>query len=289
MPLQTPYGVVSGVVDHADLLNPSGGQWPHYHIWINTPGGQYDSAVNLKSLTEVKIEYRTRDLQADEVASILSLPDGWTPLAQTPASGALDYVRHPALIGSTGWILQNGDNLINLLKYLLTGVQRIHVFGAAYSTGLGVHDVHMNQGDPINSPFALLDAIWQDGGLLFQYGAPQYRLTVLQIKFETQSLHTDDQGRPIPILRLPPRYAYVPWWKWPPENPMSEIERRTLLRQGLFEILQWSGAIHYVQGEAREVLQRELDRQLATHLPNATREQLQRVADYVVKMGVELR
>jgi hypothetical protein len=70
---------------------------------------------------------------------------------------------------------------------------------------------------------------------------------------------------------------------------MSEIERRTLLRQGLLEILQWSGAIHYVQGEAREVLQRELDRQLATRLPNATREQLQRVADYVVKMGVELR
>jgi len=47
MGLQTPFGVVSGSVNHADLVNPSGGSWPHYHVWLNTPGGVYDSAINL--------------------------------------------------------------------------------------------------------------------------------------------------------------------------------------------------------------------------------------------------
>ena len=289
MPLQTPYGVVSGVVDHADLLNPSGGQWPHYHVWINTPHGQYDSAINLKSLTEVKIEYRARDIDAYAVANILALPDGWTPLAQTSTSGAIDYVRHAELTGSSGWILQTGDNLINMLNYLLTGVQRIHVFGAAYSTGLGVHDVHMNQGDPPDSSFAALDAIWQDGCILFEYGAPQPRITALQIKFETQSLYTDDQGRPRPPIRLPHiYYTYIPWWKWPPENPMTHGERETLVENGLFEIIQWARAIHYVQGEAHAALTRELHTQLTKHLPNASPAHVERLASYIVRMGVEL-
>jgi hypothetical protein len=196
MPLQTQYGVVTGAVDHADLENPYGGEWPHYHIWVRTAAGLYDTAVNLKSLTDVKIEYQTRDVDPHAVANTLALAPGWTALAQAPTSGALDYVRHPALAGMTGWILQNGDNLINVLKSLLVGVQTIHIFGAAYATGRGVHDVHMNQGDPPNTQFRPLDAIWQDGGLLFEYGAPQPRVTVLQIKFETQSLSTDDQGHP---------------------------------------------------------------------------------------------
>ena len=53
-------------------------------------------------------------------------PDGWTKLAQTSTSGALDYVRRPGLTGTQIWTLQNGDNLINQLVYLLSGVQRIH-------------------------------------------------------------------------------------------------------------------------------------------------------------------
>src|ERR1700682_102700 len=125
MGLQTDYGIVTGAVQRVDLVNPSGGQWPHYHIWLQTPAGLYDSAVNLKSLTEVKIEYRARDIDPTLFSNVLSLPDGWTKLAQTSTSGALDYVRRPGLTGYSDWILQTGDNLINELQYLLTGVQRI--------------------------------------------------------------------------------------------------------------------------------------------------------------------
>jgi hypothetical protein len=94
------YGPTNGLrcsrrscVKSADLVNPSGGQWPHYHIYVQTPSGLYDSAVNLKSLTQIEIEYRARTVDPLLFANVLSLPDGWTKLAQTSTSGALDYVR----------------------------------------------------------------------------------------------------------------------------------------------------------------------------------------------------
>ncbi|MFL9900024.1 DUF2278 family protein [Paraburkholderia fungorum] len=286
--LQTPYGVVSGTVDHADLENPDGGQWPHYHVWIDTPAGLYDSAINLKSLTQVQIEYRTRDLDQAYVANVLALANGWNALAQTSVSGAWDYVRHPGLTGTTGWTLQTGDNLINVLRYLLTNVERIHIFGASYSSGLGVHDVHMNQGDPAGSEFAPLDGIWQDGGILFEYGVPQPRITALQIKFSTQSLYTDDEGHPRPIRFIPPIIAYIPQWKWPPGDPMTQGEREVLVAGGLFEMLQWARAIYYVRGEAQIALSRELNQQLQRHLPHAQAGHIEEIADYIVKMGVVL-
>ena len=289
MGLQTPYGVVAGTVDHYDLVNPSAGQWPHYHIWLQTPAGLFDSAVNLKSLTEVKIEYRVRDLDPALFGNVLSLPNGWTTLAQNSTSGALDYVRRPGLTGYDGWILQTGDNLINELNSLLTGVQRIFIFGASYSTGLGVHDCHMNQGDPLDSSFSPLDAIWQDGGLIFQYGPPQPHYLVLQIKFDTQSLNTDDQGHPIRLIWIPPVYEYIPRWLWPPGDPFRDKDRQILVENGLSEILQWASAIQYVTGDAQTVLKLELRRQLSQRLPKAGSQYLDRAVKYLVKFSLEAR
>ncbi|MFC5474438.1 DUF2278 family protein [Paraherbaspirillum soli] len=291
MPLQTPYGVLSGTVQSADLQTPSGGQWPHYHIHVNTPDGVYDSAVNLKSLTDIQIEYRSHDVvNPAHFAAVLALPDGWTHLAQTAVSGALDYVRHPGLAGPGAWILQSGDNLINVLQSYLTGVQRIHIFGAAYSApDHGVHDVHMNQGDPEGSAFAPLDAIWQDGGLLFEYGGPQAHVSVLQIKFETQSLITDGQGRPLHFYWPRQPIYYVPRWKWPPGDPMSALERKILVEQGLFELAGWARAVHYLEGEAQRMVLQQVRSQVARHLQTASPEHVGRVADYVVRLGVALR
>ncbi len=56
-------------------------------------------------------------------------------------------------------------------KALRRAVAKI-VDGAAacefpYSTDLGVHDIHLNQGDPPGQ-FQHLDGIWQDGGTIIQ-------------------------------------------------------------------------------------------------------------------------
>jgi hypothetical protein len=54
------------------------------------------------------------------------------------SSGALDYVRHAGITGTGHWTLQNGDNLIAELNALLNAVERLYIFGATYSTGIGV-------------------------------------------------------------------------------------------------------------------------------------------------------
>lgn len=83
------------------------------------------------------------------------------------------------------------------MKYYLDSVARVYIFGEPYENGRGVHNVHMTQGDPPNSEFAIEDGIWQDGAVMFEYIIPQPRLSILLTKFETQSLSTDDNGAPI--------------------------------------------------------------------------------------------
>jgi uncharacterized protein YukJ len=286
VPLETPYVVIIGTLQSADLQNPSGGQWPHYHVHVQAGATVYDSAINLKSLTNIQIEYRVRSFFDSSVfANIVALPDGLHPLAQNPFSGALDYVRHQGITGESGWILQNGDNLIQVSRAQLTNVQRLYIFGAEYATGDGVHDVHMNQGDPNGSEFQHLDGIWQDGGVIFQYGPPQPRLDILQIKFETQSLHTDNHGHPIQSPTLRPYYAYIPRWWWPPGDPWSDIDRAALVEQELVELAFWAAAIPELsEGTAKTAMQ-GLKAELAQRLPTANDEELTRSVDYAIKLG----
>jgi uncharacterized protein YukJ len=77
-------------------------------------------------------------------------------------------------------------------------VSKVYLFGAPYpfpyrSTPDGVHDVHCNQGDP-PGPFQHLDGIWQDGGVIVKY--TDAHLEGFFVKFETQTLNTNDQGLP---------------------------------------------------------------------------------------------
>jgi len=291
MPLATPYGVIVGALHDYDLVNPDTGQWPHYHVRLSANGQVMDSAINLKSLTDVQIEYRRRQFSIQEplFTSIVALGDGLHQLAQTSSSGALDYVRHGGITGTTGWTLQNGDNLIGALNALLSSVERLYIFGATYSTGVGVHDVHMNQGDPNGSSFQHLDGIWQDGGALFQYGGAQPRLEILQIKFETQSLFTDDHGLPVSFHIPRQYYAYIPRWHWPPGDPMTEVERTILIERGLFQIVSWAAVVNEVPEEARGVLLQALRTQISKHLPTTSREHVERISEYVVRMVQRFR
>ena len=82
------------------------------------------------------------------------------------------------------------------MQSYLNNVKRIYIFREPYVTGLGVHNVHMNQGDPIGSDFSQENGIWQDCDVLLEYEFPKPSFSILLTKFETQSLNTDEQGRP---------------------------------------------------------------------------------------------
>lgn len=224
MPLHDGYAVLIGHVERHYIDPPDDeGRWPHYHIRVRSSSGEiYDSAINLKSRSRIQVEYRDfRKLNLSYFDNILHKNDGLHQLSSNSESGALDFVRHMGLqdpfcnnqngknehsssdtptqrCNCTQWWLENGINTVKLMQFYLDGVKRVYIFGEPYSNanGRGIHNVHMTQGDPIDSEYADEDGIWQDGGVMFEYSDPQPHLSILMTKFETQSLTTDNNGQP---------------------------------------------------------------------------------------------
>jgi uncharacterized protein YukJ len=82
------------------------------------------------------------------------------------------------------------------LEPLIDAADRIFVFGEPFDVGLGVHNIHQNQGDPIGSQWSAENGVWQDGATLVQ--RTDGSVAIFCNKFKTQSDCTDDNGRPRP-------------------------------------------------------------------------------------------
>jgi uncharacterized protein YukJ len=75
---------------------------------------------------------------------------------------------------------------------------RFYIFGEPFNSGLGVYNIHQNQGGPggpIGGGHDAENAIWQDGATIIEMAQDEF-LGFLN-KFKTQSFKTDDLGRPI--------------------------------------------------------------------------------------------
>ncbi|MDT5027053.1 MAG: hypothetical protein QOE61_3479 [Micromonosporaceae bacterium] len=255
MPLAN-YGVAIGTFQSFSR-DPSHeyGHWYHGHLFVNTPSGTDEAALDVDAPASVGVSYRlVTDLTVADIATVQALPDGFHPLAATPLSGALDYVRSPLLVNrleraarwattnafrlackpapgepvfgpdladqlSDGlhwlgrhlpegpvrpshrlrfrwfpWHPSDGDNALDALEPHLAAATRIYLFGQRFTTGHGVHDVHLNQGDPAGSQWYAENGIWQDGAVMCENS--DGTVILWQIKFNTQSLDTDSQGHP---------------------------------------------------------------------------------------------
>lgn len=214
MPLPR-YGVLVGTLNRfvrEDPIPGHFGSWYHGMIYVRSPAGEYECAVDVSTPAGINIRYRviTR-VDPRLIQPVLSLSAGWHRLPSTPMSGALDYIRAPlfqirlpwapAWLRSTlqrllsRWILSDGSNALDVLEAHLKEARRVLVFGDGYSEGLGVHDVHMNQGDPPGSQWFQSNATWQDGGTIIEKADGS--LVAVITKFEPQSLTTDDAGHPV--------------------------------------------------------------------------------------------
>ena len=215
MPVQN-YGLVVGSFDHFDRdPNNHYGNFFHGHIFVRAPDAAgasalYNCAVDVKYPNGM-VEYATPTaLDSSKFATIHGLIDGSHALVSTPTSGAIDYTRSSllsSLVSGTGqtsalWKQNVGGSVLNDMEYFLTaavGIQRIYVFGSLFVNHAqhppqGVHDVHLNQGDPPGA-FRPLDGIWQDGGVIVE--RPDGTIVGFFVKFLTQSLKTDANGLPI--------------------------------------------------------------------------------------------
>lgn len=189
------------------------GQWMHVDLAIDAGGVQYQAAVDVNEPNGL-FQYQVFDnLDLNLFAPISALADGWHHLDSNPTSGAMDYARSAILQRPLGclalfWAIWNaifktttqtwtnvtGNEAGNALVAMASGSTRLFAFGAPYTTGHGVHDVHCNQGDPPGR-FRPLDGIWQDG-CVFAVKADG-TLSAYLGKFSTQSLNTDNNGIPL--------------------------------------------------------------------------------------------
>jgi hypothetical protein len=105
--------------------------------------------------------------------------------------------RVPApLLRFRPWVRSTGDNALSALEAELPRSTRIYIFGEHFEhAGLGVHDVHLNQGDPPGSQWWPTNGIWQDGAVFVQ--REDETLFAWQVKFNSQSMQTDAQGHPV--------------------------------------------------------------------------------------------
>jgi Uncharacterized conserved protein (DUF2278) len=136
----------------------------------------------------------------------LAQEPGTVPEGDTGRSSVSRYARLPAPLRSgieftvpllrliRPWIPSTGDNALSALEAQLPSATRIYLFGDHYQQGLGVHDVHMNQGDPAGSQWWSTDGIWQDGAVFLERA--NGTLFGWQVKFNSQAFKTDAAGHP---------------------------------------------------------------------------------------------
>lgn len=190
------------------------GRWPHYVIVVQNGNAKYSCVLNLFSRKDVPMKHKIIDIPKDDKGfnHLFKLPAGIHALPyhhdpQAPISGGLDYFRHPSLKDVTTLTPWKNEQLVKDLKIvpifdeLLKNAEKVYVFGERYPArnGIGdggIHDVHQNQGNIAGTRFAVLDGIWQDGGVIVEYDDGTRKIILTQ--FEVQKNQSDNEGHGIP-------------------------------------------------------------------------------------------
>jgi uncharacterized protein YukJ len=194
-------------------VNPAGNS-PHYEIWIHADG-DYRIAVNVRSIdgSDVVAHYDPKFTKSTklDLASLAAGERGFRTLETGPGGEGLDYLRDDLFpLDAMAPIPPDGQGVT--LSNLLDGqVERakadqaavVIAFGEFFHDGdsdetigfspeLGVHDIHMMQGN--SGSFANDNRINGDGALFIGFVGGE--TVALFVRFSVQSITTDDTGRP---------------------------------------------------------------------------------------------
>lgn len=218
MPLDR-YGVLVGtLVSHHRDPPDQQGRWFHVNLLVSAGGDQYRCAVDVDShLSAVGVEWKVLGLTPGDLGDVAARAEGYHDLTRTSVSGAVDYVRSRWMRPAAGCVFvrrpspllqllldllarrapwTKGSNLdaAGALEPLLAGNPSVVVFGEPFTTGLGMHNVHQNQGDPAGTEWWDENGIWQDGATVVRGADGSYRAFVS--KFTSQAYTTDTHGHP---------------------------------------------------------------------------------------------
>lgn len=244
------YGVLRGKVDifkrEDDLDTP--------HLQIRIIDGNNEKwriAVNvLSSDKSFLIFHRAEPLQSHPLLSeLLKVKSGFTVLPESfrSATTSLDYFRAPLFDWPTGIAIPSAgpegdddlqDTLTAYLKSLKEKDGEIFAFGAKFpapenpfkeylidrqfGTKQGIHNIHMNQGNP-SGQYAKDNGVFQDGGLILKF--PD-RFVGIFLRFRTEWLPTNENGNRLPSSKeIPPGGSPEVGPGPDVSNPLVYIER----------------------------------------------------------------
>ncbi|QNI32289.1 YukJ family protein [Alloacidobacterium dinghuense] len=200
------YSVLKGDPQSGSLSPDS---HPHYLINVDAGGTTYQVAVNIESTDGSQVLYFINEnFTPPDAGALDALAVGMTQLS-TQGNPAVDYVRstangQPIVTLSEMQLLplpgqSASSNLQNaVIQYLNQAIAddngTIYAFGSQYTDGTGIHDIHMNQGNPPGA-YEKDNGIWQDGLLVFELPASGTWAAIF-IAFQTESWTTDSNGNP---------------------------------------------------------------------------------------------
>jgi uncharacterized protein YukJ len=217
MPIEN-YSVLKGKPTAGKVVS---GTSTHYQITVEATGGPFTVAVNIESTDGSEVLYAIKQpFTPPDGAALAALPSGMTPLASQPNGLALDYVREriggqPMITLASLTLLPESaanerlakalsDAVIALISQAIAdGNATLYAFGSAYADGGrvdGIHDIHMNQGNPVSGGYAGDNGIWQDGAMFLQTPGVSSNSAetwaAVFLAFQTESWDTDGNGDP---------------------------------------------------------------------------------------------
>jgi uncharacterized protein YukJ len=221
MPI-TNYSVLSGKPTSGKVVT---GSSTHYQIAMQATGGPFTVAVNIQSVDGSEVLYAIEEnFTPPDPAALQALPSGMTKLPNQPGGLALDFIRqqidgHPMITRQQMTLLPQlrakglseeermlnrvrasalQNAVVTLLNMTIADNDGIlYAFGSSYADNGktdGIHDIHMNQGNPVND-HGSDNGIWQDGAIFIHLPSKQ-SWTAIFIAFQTESWSTDNSGNP---------------------------------------------------------------------------------------------
>src|SRR5262245_57268542 len=215
------YGVLRGrVVASAEERNNHAS--PHYQILVMAEGEPWRIAVNVKSTDKggpgadrsILLYRIVDDFQHPILQIVEKFKEGFSPVAAGLKNGGLDYVRGRLFDPKDMRLLPpdvpgDGNDLNDLIDAQAGRAKddrsaEIFAFGQSwgpenkpdetfkFKPNRGIHDIHMNQGNPRSGGHAGDNGVWHDGGLLFRFPGAD-RWVAVFLAFQSQSWHTDDR------------------------------------------------------------------------------------------------
>ena len=188
---------------------------PHYQILVSHDGALHRIAVNVQSADGSEVEFLVRSRFEHPITEKLAaLPDGLHAAPARPDGIALDFIRgnlmQPWEFKPLPMSMAGPDNDLNekLDSYVQRAMSdedaKIYAFGATwgppkeqgadkyfgFKPSQGVHDIHMNQGNPPGK-YSKDNGPWQDGGLMFEFPRENQWVAVF-MKFQSQAWHSED-------------------------------------------------------------------------------------------------